>query len=91
MNNEMIFTAREQRLDLVLNQVALAINRPLRRLTSYYSKTLERELNVRQTLLLINAQLAFVMTVFPVDCHFLLRVLCACWLVKALHDCRKCL
>lgn len=88
MNNEMTLT-REQKLDIVLNRMAYAVNRPLRKTTAYYSHVLQRKLSTRQTLCLLNAQLAFFMTVFPTDCSILLRILCACWLVKALLKCKE--
>ncbi len=89
MNNEMIISNREQRIDLVLNQLALSARRPLRLLTDYYSKVLERRLSIRQTVCLLNAQLAFVMTVFPVDCEGWMRLGCGAWLLSALMKCRK--
>jgi len=89
MNNEIILNNREQKLDQVLTQVASSINRPLRSVTSYYSEVLNRKLNIRQTICLLNAQAAFLMTVFPVDCSFVLRLLCACWLVTALLKCKE--
>jgi len=89
MNNEMILNNREQRIDLVLNQAALSARKPLQRLASYYGQVLERRLSIKQTLCLLNAQLAFVMTVFPVDCAVLLRLACGAWLVSALLKCRN--
>jgi hypothetical protein len=89
MNKEIILNNREQKLDQVLTQVATTINRPLRSVTSYYSEVLNRKLNIHQTIYLLNAQAAFLMTVFPVDCSFVLRLLCACWLVTALLKCKE--
>lgn len=89
MNNKMILTNREQELNKVYNLMMNAIERPLTTVTTYYAKVLERELNTRQTLSLLNAQLALVMTVFPIECSFLLRILCGCWLVSALLKCRE--
>lgn len=88
MNNEMTLI-REQKLNVVLTRMAAAMNRPLRKTTAYYSNVLQRKLSTRQTLCLLNAQLAFFMTVFPTDCSFLLRALCGCWLVKALLKCKE--
>jgi hypothetical protein len=88
MNNELTLNTREQKLDVVTNQLAAAVRMPLKSLTSYYGRVLERELSITQTLTLLNAQLAFFLTVFPADCSMLLRVGFACWLVKALLKCR---
>jgi hypothetical protein len=89
MNNETTIFAREQKTDAMLNMVATVLNQPLKQLTLYYNKVLDRELNIRQTLHLLNAQAAFVMTIMPADAPWLVRLLCAFWLVKALLGCKK--
>lgn len=86
MTNEMMITARKPGLSTeVMKQMA---ERPLAGLTRYYSDVLERQLSTRQTLLLLNAQLAFLMTVFP-SMSFALRILCLTWLVGAVVKCRR--
>ncbi len=89
MNNEMILTNREQVLNRVYNMLMNTVKHPLDGITSYYSRVLEREVDNKQTLSLLNAQLAFFMTVFPADCSFVLRILCGCWLVAALLKCKE--
>jgi hypothetical protein len=89
MNNEMTLTTRENHLDLVMNMIAMSVRRPLHGLSVYYSHVLERRINLRQTLLLINAQLAFAATAFPTECPVLLRIACGAWLVSALLKCRE--
>lgn len=88
MNNEMTLNAREMKNQLVMNQVMAAALRPLQAIANYYSRMLEQPVSVRQTLHLINAQMAFVMTVF-VDSPILFRALCAAWLVVALLKCKS--
>ena len=88
MNNEMTLNAREMKNQLVMNQVMAAALRPLQAIANYYSRMLEQPVSVRQTFHLINAQMAFVMTVF-VDSPILFRVLCAAWLVVALLKCKS--
>lgn len=68
---------------------ATALRQPLSSLTNYYSRVLEQPLNNRQTLLLLNAQLAFLMAVFPVECPLLLRLGFLAWLGSALLKCRE--
>ena len=63
--------------------------RMLTAVAAYYSKALGREVSLRQTLLLANAQAAFFMTVFPADCPLPARAACAVWLVSALLKCRR--
>lgn len=62
---------------------------PIELLRRYYAKVMEREVNTRQTLLLLNAQLAFVMTVFPIEAPFAVRVVCCLWLLNALWKCKQ--
>lgn len=64
------------------------IMKPVAWLQKYYSDVLERELSVRQTWLLINAQLAFIFAVFPVDGPLLARLACGAWLISALLKCK---
>jgi hypothetical protein len=97
MNNIISFNVREQEQNNVVNTVATTIARfvsskaqqSVSHVTYYYSKVLEQELDNKQTLCLLNAQLAFVMTVFPTGCPWLLRIACACWLVSALLKCKE--
>ena len=58
-------------------------------LSTYYSRVLEQRVSRRQTWMLLNAQLAFFFTVFPVACPFLLRLVCLVWLVASLLQCRN--
>lgn len=91
MNNEMMMNVSEQKFELVMMQLAKAVRRPLTRLSGYYSKVLERPVDNRQTLLLLNAQLAALMAIFPIDCALSLRVVCGAWLVSALLKCKAAL
>jgi hypothetical protein len=77
-----------QHEDSLLILFAKAVRKPLAMLAGYYSKVLETEINLRQTLLLLNAQLAFFFTVFPM-CSLFLRALCILWLCDALMKCKK--
>ena len=88
MTNEMIYTARkEQNTIEVMKQM---VERPLSGLTQYYSEVLERRMSIRQTLHLLNAQLALLMTVFP-TMSMGLRLVCLAWLVGAVLKCREAL
>ena len=88
MNNEMILNAREEKMNVVMNQVAAAIRRPLGMLTDYYSSVLNKKLSTKQTLCLLNAQCAFIFTVFS-GCSLMLRALLLAWLVGALLKCKQ--
>lgn len=88
MNNEISLNTCEMKVQLLTNQLSARIASPLQWLASYYGKMLERPINQRQTLHLLNAQAAFVMTVFAMG-SVLVHVLCLVWLVAALLKCRE--
>ena len=69
--------------------LARAAGKVLAPLSRYYSGVLGTKVSARQTLLLVNAQAAFAMAVFPADCHLALRAVCVCWLASALLKCRR--
>ena len=85
MNNEM--TIRQERMNPVMNFVA-ATRQPLVKLSQYYSNVLGRNVNIRQTLHLLNAQAAFLMTVFP-DTTAPVKALCLSWFVASILKCRE--
>lgn len=55
----------------------------------YYSRVLGEKVSTRQTLLLLNAQAAFVMAVLPADGPLAGRAVCVAWLAHALLLCRR--
>lgn len=85
MNTQIII--REKRANLVMNLVNAA-RLPLESLTEYYSNVAGQRFNIKQTLHLLNAQLAFIATVFP--CSAVpMRALCLAWLIAAVLKCRE--
>lgn len=75
-------------MNLVSTFVAI-VNIPVSKLADYYSACLDRKINTRQTWLLLNAQVAFVMAVFPASAPFMLRIICTVWLIHALLLCKN--
>ena len=73
---------------LAANMVKL-VRRPAEWLCAYYSRVLEREVSMRQTWLLVNAQLAFAASFFPVEAPVLFRVVALALLASALLKCRR--
>jgi len=73
----------------VINTIISGMKAPVSMLADYYSAVLERKIDVRQTLHLLNAQAAFAMTVFPVDGPLAVRALCLAWFVGAVLKCRR--
>lgn len=72
-----------------LNSCMKKICRPIEWLCSYYSDVLDRKLTMRQTWLLINAQLAFGAAFFPVEAPWVVRIGCLAWVVSALLKCKR--
>lgn len=72
-----------------LNSGMKKICRPIEWLCSYYSDVLDRKLTMRQTWLLINAQLAFGAAFFPVEAPWIVRIGCLAWVVSALLKCKR--
>lgn len=84
MKQTMTFQHEEQ----FLLRFAQMVRKPITMLAGYYSEVLDTEINLRQTLLLLNAQLAFFFTVFS-DCSLFFRALFILWLCDALIKCKK--
>ena len=74
-------------LNLVMSKIAAVAEQPVEALANYYSRVLERQVSCRQTWFLLNAQLAFFMTVFS-GCGLSLRIVCLLWLISALLQCK---
>lgn len=72
-----------------LNSCMKKVCRPIEWLCFYYSDVLERKLTMRQTWLLINAQLAFGAAFFPVEAPWVVRIGCLVWVVSALLKCKR--
>ena len=75
--------------EVSLNGCMKEVCRPIEWLCSYYSNVLERKLTMRQTWLLINAQLAFGAAFFPVEAPWVVRIGCLVWVVSALLKCKR--
>ena len=72
-----------------LNSCMKEVYRPIEWLCSYYSDVLDRKLTMRQTWLLVNAQLAFGAAFFPVEAPWGVRIGCLVWVVSALLKCKR--
>ena len=75
--------------EISLNSGMKKVCRPIEWLCSYYSDVLERKLTMRQTWLLINAQLAFGAAFFPVEAPWVVRIGCLVWVISALLKCKR--
>lgn len=92
MKKEMTLTAdvnKTKAADTTIKNITGIVRQLILIISRYYSKVLDTEVSTRQTLLLINAQLAFFLTVFPIDCPLVIRLVCLAWLVSALIKCKN--
>ncbi|MCR4853749.1 MAG: hypothetical protein K5893_09180 [Prevotella sp.] len=92
MNNQMTLQTRPQAFALLTSatkKIAFQMRRPLKALTNYYSQVLDRPMNTRQTLSLLEVQAAFCIAMVPAQCPLLFRVLLLIWAVVAVLRCRK--
>ncbi len=62
---------------------------PIVILSNYYSKILEEKISVKQTLLLLNAQISFVFAIFPANFSLILRFLFIVWFTTAVVQCKR--
>lgn len=60
-------------------------------IAGFYGKQLERDVNRRQTLALLEAQLAFFLGIMPIDMPMTLRIAFTVWTVVAVKKCKRCL
>lgn len=74
-----------------IDKMADWASEPLRLLGAYYSGILERKLSRRQTWRLIEAQMAFLMSILPADMSVAARLVLVAWLASAVARCRKAL
>ena len=75
--------------EVYLNSCMKEVCRPIEWLCSYYSDVLDRKLTIRQTWLLVNAQLAFGAAFFPMEAPWVVRIGCLVWVVSALLKCKR--
>lgn len=65
------------------------MNKAMSNISNYYSSMIDEKLTNKQTLLIMNAQLAFFFAVMPADCSLTLRFACIAWLAVALIQCKN--
>ena len=90
MKQNLTMTARQNNVERIVMNLMATAQQPVSRLASYYGSVLDRPINIRQTLHLVNAQVAFLFTAFAA-CGLLLRVACIAWLLSALMGCKTAL
>ena len=92
MKKEMILTERNtsyNELSRFFTDVATWFQTPKEWLRKYYSAVLEREVSSKQASYITQAQLAFILTVFPIVSSMLLQGICLSWFAFSLYKCKK--
>ena len=89
LNSEKEISLNSYAKKVSLNSGMKKVCRPIEWLCSYYSNVLDRKLTMRQTWLLVNAQLAFGAAFFPVEAPWGVRIGCLVWVVSALLKCKR--
>lgn len=89
LNSDMKKVSLNSEKEISLNSGMKKVCRPIEWLCSYYSNVLDRKLTMRQTWLLVNAQLAFGAAFFPVEAPWGVRIGCLVWVVSALLKCKR--
>lgn len=77
------------RINTLVKKAAYMLSAPLRILGRYYSLVLERDVDMRQTKAITEAQLAFFATVLPAEMPILLHVAACIWFIMSLRKCRS--
>lgn len=62
---------------------------PVEWLRNYYSSVLEREVSSKQASYITQAQLALILTIFPIVSSLLLQGVFLTWFVFSLYKCKK--
>ena len=82
-------SASEMRINNLFASIKKGIMFPIVWLSQYYSAVLNKEISVKTTLQLLNAQVAFALAVFPANAPFILRVVCTAWFATAISGCKR--
>jgi acyl-CoA reductase-like NAD-dependent aldehyde dehydrogenase len=92
MKKEMMMTADAADTKNIIDSIrsyAERAKQPIVMLSIYYSKILEEKISVKQTLLLLNAQISFVLAIFPANFSLILRFLFIVWFATAVVQCKR--
>ncbi len=88
MKSQTTIAPQSRTLNNTVINLMKAVRTPLMAVANYYGRVLEREISIRQTLCLLNVQMAFVMTVFT-GSALLVKLLCLVWFVSAVLRCKR--
>lgn len=77
------------KINSMIKKATSMLNAPLRLLGRYYSYVIERNLDMRQTKAITEAQMAFFATILPVEMPILLHLAACMWFIMSLKKCRS--
>lgn len=89
MEKEMTLRNSRSQMQGTMENVWKQVCRPAEWLRSYFSQVLEREVSMRQTMAILNAQVAGTVAVFFTFGSVLLHIAAVAWFVISLLQCRK--
>ena len=92
MKKELILTERNasyNELSRFFTDAAAWLQTPLEWLRNYYSSVLEREVSSKQASYITQAQLALILTIFPIVSSLLLQGVFLTWFFFSLYKCKK--
>ena len=82
-------SANEMRLNTFFASAKKGLMLPITWLSQYYSAVLNKEVDTKATLQLLNVQVAFALAVLPAEAPFLFRVICTAWFALAISGCKR--
>lgn len=91
MENQLTFSSGCPRSGRLSASIMNIVKRPLASLRKYYAAVLGRDISTQQTRWLLEAQVAFALTAFPVESPLMVRIACCVWFVLSVLKCRKAL
>lgn len=82
-------SANEMRLNTFFASAKKGLMLPITWLSQYYSAVLNKEVDTKAMLQLLNVQVAFALAVLPAEAPFLFRVICTAWFALAISGCKR--
>lgn len=77
------------KLTNLIKGMKMNLQSPSLLLSQYYSKVLEKEITLKQANAITEAQIAFLVFIFPADYSLILRACIGVWVYLALNKCKK--
>ena len=78
-------SVNEMRLNTFFASAKKGLMLPITWLSQYYSAVLNKEIDTKATLQLLNVQAAFALAVLPAEAPFLFRAICTAWFALAIR------